>query len=112
MPNISDKPFVAVVWNDAKGAAVGELTEEEVLRDWHQPQQITTYGLLIRQDDIGVTIAAEITGTDPITYRGLSFIPAAIVVSVADVKAKRRKKVPKSLGTPLIASPQLPEQIV
>lgn len=103
-----DKPFVACTWLDAKGAAVGELTEEEVLRDWHQPQEIITYGLLVRQDQVGITIAAEITGTDPITYRGLSFIPAAIVKSVEPVKSKRKKrqKAPKSVETPAIASPQ------
>jgi hypothetical protein len=86
-----DRPFVAVRWADAHGAATTEYAEHELP---HRPAHYTTYGFLMRQDDAGLTIVTE--HSDEHTYRGVSFVPAAMVVEIIALKLgqARTKKVP------------------
>ncbi len=73
-----DKAFVAVRWADAHSSgSVTEYSEHELP---HRSALYTTYGFLLRQDDTGLTLATE--HSDEHTYRGVSFIPAAMVVEI------------------------------
>jgi hypothetical protein len=85
-----------VVWNDAHGKTAGEYTVEEIKRDHHKPAPIHTFGLLIADDAVGVTVAQEITGTEEVdgadTYRSLGFIPRAMVLEVLSFGIPKRPK--------------------
>jgi len=102
---LTDLPFVCLRWDDAKGAATGEYTIEDVNRDWHQSQEIKTFGILLVDDDKGVTIAAEITQDDPVMFRGLSFVPRGMVIELIHLgfPRKSRSRVRNSSSDPKTA---------
>jgi hypothetical protein len=90
----SPHPLVAVVWDDAKATAVVEYDLNEVRTQFHRPARYTTYGLLLVDDEQGVTLASE-EGDDH-NLRGLSFIPRQMIVEVVVLARRRsRKAVPK-----------------
>ncbi len=98
-------PLAAVVWDDAKATAVEEYDLNEVRTQFHRPARYTTYGLLLVDDEKGVTLASE-EGDDK-NLRGLTFIPRAMVVEVvflgrARVKKAGAKKRPAA-GAPAVA---------
>lgn len=98
-PSIGD--IVKCLWRDAYTLAKEEQTQEEV--DSSNSYTFTTYGILARDDrgqtkkDPLVAIATE-SGEDG-RYRGVTYIPAEMVISLESVKAKRkpRKRVSKEL---------------
>jgi hypothetical protein len=83
-------PLVAVVWDDAKATAVVEYDLNEVRTQFHRAARYTTYGLLLVDDEKGVTLASE-EGDDH-NLRGLTFIPRAMVVEVVVLGRQRVKK--------------------
>jgi hypothetical protein len=83
-------PLAAVVWDDAKATAVEEYDLNEVRTQFHRPARYTTYGLLLVDDEKGVTLASE-EGDDH-NLRGLTFIPRAMVVEVVFLGRARAKK--------------------
>jgi hypothetical protein len=83
-------PLVAVVWDDAKATAVVEYDLNEVRSQFHKAARYTTYGLLLVDDDKGVTLASE-EGDDQ-NLRGLTFIPRAMVVEVVILGRQRPKR--------------------
>jgi hypothetical protein len=85
-------PLVCVVWLDAHGRTDGEFTAEDIARDHHDPAPIKTFGLLVHDDERGVSIAQEITseGNAPTTYRGLGFIPRGMVQEVIYLGVPKR----------------------
>ena len=83
-------PLAAVVWDDAKATAVEEYDLNEVRTQFHRPARYTTYGLLLVDDEKGVTLASE-EGDDR-NLRGLTFIPRAMVVEVVFLGRARAKK--------------------
>jgi hypothetical protein len=83
-------PLAAVVWDDAKATAVEEYDLNEVRTQFHRPARYTTYGLLLVDDEKGVTLASE-EGNDQ-NLRGLTFIPRAMVVEVVFLGRARAKK--------------------
>lgn len=83
-------PLAAVVWDDAKATAVEEYDLNEVRTQFHRPARYTTYGLLLVDDEKGVTLASE-EGDDQ-NLRGLTFIPRAMVVEVVFLGPARAKK--------------------
>jgi len=91
-------PLVCAIWDDAHGRSGGEYTAEEIARDLHQPTKIRTFGLLVHDDDRGVTVAQEITNPDESeepTYRGLGFIPRGMLrelIVLGPPKRPRRQK--------------------
>lgn len=101
MTKLADRTLVCVIWDDAHGTASGEYTEDEIAKDLHQPMPIKSFGLKVQDDERGVSLANEITSEDldvlP-TYRGVSFIPRAMVKEVIDlgVPARRRKRAERS----------------
>jgi hypothetical protein len=105
----STHPLVAVVWDDAKATAVVEYDLNEVRTQFHRPARYTTYGLLLVDDDKGVTLAAE-EGDDR-NLRGLSFIPRPMIVEVVKLtrprvrKAREKKQAPAPPAERQTASP-------
>lgn len=86
----SSHPLVAVVWDDAKATAVVEYDLNEVRTQFHKAARYTTYGLLLVDDDKGITLASE-EGDDQ-NLRGLTFIPRAMIVEVAFLGRPRARK--------------------
>lgn len=82
------RPFVAVTWGDAHSA--GATSAFEIHELPHKALEITTYGLLLRHDEVGVTVAGEDCGGG--TYRNLTFVPAAMLVSVKHITKPHKKK--------------------
>jgi hypothetical protein len=82
--------LAAVVWDDAKATAVEEYDLNEVRTQFHKPARYTTYGLLLVDDEKGVTLASE-EGNDQ-NLRGLTFIPRAMVVEVVFLGRARAKR--------------------
>jgi hypothetical protein len=82
--------LVKVIWKDAHGSATGAYSLHEIP---HEAIEVASYGLLLRHDDIGVSIASEKCGDD--TYRGYTFIPVGMIVSVGPVKRKRPTRTKK-----------------
>lgn len=85
------KDLVAVKWLDAHGSSTTAYAEHEIP---HAAIEITTYGLLLREDDAGVTVAGEWCKDN--TYRGVTFIPKGMMVGdpvrlAATTKRKRKK---------------------
>ena len=77
-------PLVAVRWNDAHVDAVEDVTPEN-LDMYHTPYVLVTFGLLLRDDETGVSLATEVTGDG---WRGVTFIPRPLVTNMW-VVAKR-----------------------
>lgn len=78
-----------VVWDDAHGSSA--MFDENDLE--HRPYRFTSLGLLVRSDDIGVSLAGEL-GDDG-RYRDHTFIPRLMVVeeySLGNLKKPRKKR--------------------
>ena len=88
---------VIVRWLDAhcRNQAV-EYTEDEARLQYHRGEEVTTLGLLLFEDDKGLSLYNENTGPDCI--RGLNFIPKAMVIEVVrlgKLSAPRKKRAPR-----------------
>ena len=93
------RPLAVVVWDDAHGSATTDVTPEDLD---HKPLVMTTVGWLLREDDLGVSIANEkcqVDGKD--VYRGHTFVPRALIRSCTlFTLAKVRKKKVENLEMP------------
>ena len=83
-------PLAAVVWDDAKATAVEEYDLNEVRTQFHKAARYTTYGLLLVDDDKGITLASE-EGDDR-NLRGLTFIPRQMIDEVVILGRQRAKR--------------------
>lgn len=95
---LASLPLACCIWLDAHGRTDGEFTADDVAREFHRPVPIKTFGLLVCDDERGVTIAQEITSEDegaPPTYRGLGFIPRGMLKELillgVPTRTRRRK---------------------
>ncbi len=90
-----DRSFYAVRWADAHSSgSVTEYAEHELP---HRPAPYTTYGFLLRHDATGLTLATE--HSDEHTYRGVCFIPAAMVIETVPLTLTK-KRAPKAAPSP------------
>lgn len=95
-PQIRD--FVVCEWRDAFSDAAGVFNDEEIAQV--KSVNFKTYGVLARNDmglqlsDAVVVIATEV-GDDG-NFRGITSIPAEMVVSLELLKAGKRKRKAKS----------------
>lgn len=99
------KDLVAVKWLDAHGSSTTAYAEHEIP---HAAIEITTYGLLLREDDAGVTVAGEWCKDN--TYRGVTFIPKGMMVEIhriAGTRVKRKKKKAETLDVPASEVPNV-----
>ena len=83
---LSQERLVAVRWLDPHGSATTTYAKHELP---HAPCEITTYGLLLRHDDHGLSIACEQVGDD--AFRGHTFILPALILEVIDLGIPKRK---------------------
>jgi hypothetical protein len=81
-------PLVWVRWMDAHATAATSAYELHELP--HRAGEIVTYGLLLRDDGDGISVAAEEAGGG--MYRAVTFIPRALVLECKPVKPVRRKR--------------------
>jgi hypothetical protein len=86
----STHTLVAVVWDDAKATAVVEYDLNEVRTQFHKAARYTSYGLLLVDDEKGITLASE-EGDDR-NLRGLTFIPRPMIVEVVVLARQRVRK--------------------
>jgi hypothetical protein len=91
-------PLVRVAWIDAHGSVATTYTLDTLP---HQGYPMETYGLMLRRDKTGITVAME-TFFDDVervqSYRGVTFIPHGMVTAV-EVMAKLTPKVsPRGQG--------------
>jgi len=80
--------LVKVVWNDAHGSAANVVYELEEIP--HAPIEVVSYGLLLKEDEVGVSIASE--KCDSSCYRGYSFVPRGMLVRIEPLKKARPKR--------------------
>jgi hypothetical protein len=88
-----DRPFVAVRWHDAHGSGITEYADHELP---HAPSPYTVYGFLLRHDETGITLANE--HSDEHTYRGVSFIPGAMVVEILPLTLTHKRASKRGSG--------------
>lgn len=86
-------PLVALTWMDAH--ATSGSTAYELHELPHRASRMVTYGLLLRDDADGVSIACEDAGGG--LYRGITFVPRALVVSCKPLKRTRTKRAKPSV---------------
>ncbi len=92
-PSIGFGELVKVVWEDAHGSAANVVYELDEIP--HVPVEVVSYGILLKADEVGVSIASE--KCDNSCYRGYSFIPSGMLVRVELIKKKRQpRKSPKN----------------
>lgn len=80
-------PLVVVEWNDAWIDGADPVTLADVAAS-HKPKVIVTLGYVLRDDDIGLSLANEYY-EDESTYRGRTFIPRSMVKKVTTYKLSR-----------------------
>lgn len=85
--------LVRVLWNDAHGSAANVVYDIDEIP--HAPIECTSYGILLKDDEVGVSIASEQVDVD--TYRGYSFVPRGMLVKLEPIKKSRKRK-PKPEG--------------
>ena len=92
---MSDLQMVKVTWLDAHGiVGTTALALHEIP---HGGIVITSYGLLLRHDEQGVSIASEMCADG--TYRGYTFVPAGMLVEVEPIGPRAKQRKPKSKPT-------------
>ena len=92
--------LVAVRWRDAHGSSLSEFAEHEIP---HRAYIWTTYGLLMRDDDEGISVASEVSEG---SYRGVTFVPRQMIIEVIDlgVPHKPRERKGKGARSPAASS--------
>ncbi len=86
---MADDTFDRVIWGDAH-AMGGQYAVTDIK---HEPLIVRTYGVIIRDDEDGIAIAAEdIPEEDPMNYRGITFIPRSLVIGVERFRKVKPRK--------------------
>jgi hypothetical protein len=86
-------PLVRVTWADAYGDKEDEVNLEGV-GTLHSAEIMHTVGWLVHSDASGVSVCNEKYGARS-TYRGRTFIPAAMVQEITPLSEKRKRRSPK-----------------
>jgi hypothetical protein len=89
---MTSKPLFACTWQDAHGSSTSSAYSEHEIP--HAAILITSYGLLLRQDDSGVSIASESCADG--TYRGVTFIPRVLIVELRPLEKPKRVRATKA----------------
>lgn len=88
--------FVFVTWDDAWGDAHENISPADV-SEKHAPTRMQTSGWLLKDDDRGVSLFAErCLDQGDGGYRGRTFIPRAMIISVSDKPNPRKPRKPKA----------------
>jgi len=94
---LSKRELVCIIWDDAHHS-MDEYTDQEIERDIHKPARLVLFGLLVKSDEKGVTLAMEETA-EGTSLRHVFFVPRAMVVEEVLLgkpkrKVERKKKAP------------------
>lgn len=89
-PSLSSSPLVCVIWDDAH-MSLDEYTQDEITRDMHKPSRVRSFGLMVRHDATGVTLATDEGEADQ-KFRKVNFIPAGMIVEIIDFGLPRRRQ--------------------
>lgn len=89
------KPLVCCIWDDAHGDVGSEASEGDTRRDFHEPVVYHTFGLLVVDDERGVTVAQDFCAKDN-TFRGRTFIPKGMIKELIFLGVPKRPRVRKS----------------
>ena len=94
--------FVVVEWNDAWQDQENFVTAHGIAAT-HEPMPVETMGLLILDDETGVSIVNERSpGRDQDTYRGRTLVPRLMIKSVTPYRLVRiRPRKPRTPKTPI-----------
>ncbi len=92
-------PLMVVEWDDAHVEADVPINLDTV-RDSHKPTVVTAIGWLLREDEVGVSIANEFYES---CYRGRTFIPSAMIRSATRVRLSK-PRVKKPQGVAVVAT--------
>jgi hypothetical protein len=105
----AEKRLVLIVWNDAWQDQDNFASSHGIALS-HRPMVVQTLGWLIHDDEAGVSVVNERSmdeGSE--VYRGRTFIPRPMIISVTDFKlaVPRKKKAPQDdkPGSASIESP-------
>lgn len=93
---MTTKPLVICTWLDAHGTGIGALREHELP---HEALEIHTVGWVLRQDEKGISLAAE--ECEDGAWRGVTFVPQVLIKSVKPVLPPRRVRPAKTAATPV-----------
>jgi len=90
---------VVVTWLDAHaGSDPSAMVSMDEIIALHNPVPVKTYGILLIQNAIGITLVGEFF-PESNEYRGRTFVPAGMIQAVEILKVGRsgnRRRVPKS----------------
>lgn len=87
---MSTPRVVCVTWTDAHGNAFAIYEAHELP---HAPAIVKTYGVLLREDEAGVSLACEVFEGG--NFRGVTFIPRGMIQEMTDIGKRAKKRVPK-----------------
>lgn len=87
------RQFVIVLWNDAWMDATEPVTLVDV-ESKHRPLLVKTFGWLLKDDEVGVTLASEryLDNSEHDVFRAATFIPRAMIQSVTVVNLSKKRK--------------------
>lgn len=88
---MSSKRIVCVTWTDAHGNSFAVYEPHEIP---HSPAIVKTYGILLKEDEAGVSVANELFEAGG--FRGVTFIPRGMIRELSDVCKKRQRRLAKS----------------
>lgn len=80
-------PLVVVEWLDARVWPDTPVSATDVA-GYHKPEPVTTLGWVLQNDEVGISLATELYDDQ---YRGRTFIPKAMIVSVTRYKLSKVK---------------------
>ena len=98
---VGPKPaFVACLWKDAWADSAQEVTVKDVM-DAHKPAIMETRGWLVYTNDEGISLFYEQCVADE-SYRGRTFIPATMIISITELKISKPRKTPAKKDLPYV----------
>ena len=89
--------IVEVTWMDPHSPEATAQYNINELDNVHSPLKIKTIGILLRNDEIGITTACEDCGEG--NYRGLTFIIRSLIQNVTVLATQRKPRKPKTQET-------------
>lgn len=99
---VSNEPrFAQVRWLDAWADGVDDVMPDKV-HEKHRPIAMQTRGWILLDDEIGVSLFYE--RSEDGAYRGRTFIPRGMIVSIDDFPAKRKPRIKKVKHVPTAVS--------
>lgn len=102
---MANQQFVVCLWDDAWIDANEPMNMIDV-ETKHKPLRIKTTGWLLKDDDMGISLAAEryLDATQHDVFRTFTFIPRAMIVSITPVSLSKKRK-PKATACVEPSSP-------